>query len=332
MSTANPSPRLAGKVAIVTGAGSGIGRAEALQLAREGARVVVNDLPRGEPTSAEKVAAEIRAAGGEAVAVNMSVSRMEGAEAIVKAALDAFGRLDILVNNAGFGRIAPVWAMTEAEWDSVIAVNLKGTFAMVKYAAPVFMRQKSGVIVNTSSEAGTGDAYFCSYAAAKEGVAGFTRAVARDLGRYGIRCNAVRPRAFDTGQAKESGYQTLMAFLRRFGRPMSGAYPMGPIPGKSAEVAAIVTWLCTDEAARANGRIFVAGCGEVGLYDEVRPMRAFFNQRGWSVDELSGVGEHLLNDVRNEFINQPEEALKMIDARAATHLERWGRENAELKR
>src|SRR6185369_14224054 len=281
---AKNSGRLAGRVAIVTGAGSGIARAEALALSAEGARVVVNDLPRGEPTSADKVAAEIRAAGGEVVAANMSVSKMENAAAIVQTALDSFGRLDILVNNAGFGRVAPVWAMSEADWDSVIAVNLKGTFAMVRHAAPVFMKQKSGVIVNTSSESGTGDYYFGSYAAAKEGVAGFTRAVARDLARFGVRCNAIRPRAFDTGQATPAGYEKLMAFFRRFGRGISGVYPIGPVCGKGAEVAAIVTWLCTDEAARANGRVFVAGCGEVGLYPEPRPAQSFTNLQGWTVD------------------------------------------------
>ena len=322
---ATSNKRLAGKVAIVTGAGSGIGRAEALQLAAEGARVVVNDLPRGEPTSAEKVAGEIRAAGGEAVAVNISVSRMENAAQIIEAAMDSFGRIDILVNNAGFGRVAPIWAMTEQEWDAVIAVSLKGSFAMVRHAAPIMMAQKSGVIINTSSESGTGDYYFAGYAAAKEGVAGFTRAVARDLGRYGIRCNAIRPRAFDTGQAKESGYEKLTRYIQRFGRPMSGAYPMGPIPGKSAEVAAIVTWLCTEDGAAANGRIFVAGCGEVGLYDEPRPARSFINLQGWTVDALAGIRAHLFHDVKNDFLGMPEEALAMIDERASAHLERWGR-------
>ena len=313
--------RLTGRVAIVTGAGSGIGRAEALALAREGANVVVNDLPRGEPFAAETVAGEIRAAGGEAVAVNLSVSRMESAAQIVQAALDSFGRLDILVNNAGFGRIAPIWEMSEAEWDSVIAVNLKGSFAMVRHVAPIFMKQRSGVIINTSSEAGTGDYYFASYAAAKEGIAGFTRAVARDLGRYGVRCNAIRPRAFDTGQASEAGYRKAMHYLKRFGRPMGGVYPMGPIPGKAAEVAAIVTWLCSDDAADANGKIFIAGCGEVALYDEPRPLRTFFSEKGWTVDALGSIRAHLLGGVKNDYIGLPKEALEVIDERAKASIE-----------
>lgn len=314
--------RLEGKVAIVTGAGSGIGRAEAMALAREGAKVVVNDLPRGETPSAERVAAEIRAAGGEAIAVSASVSRTEGATQIVEAALDAFGRLDILVNNAGFGRLAPVWEMSDADWDAVVAVNLRGTFLMTRNATAIFVKQRSGVVINTASESGTGDYYFCGYAAAKEGVAGFTRAVARDVGRYGVRCNAIRPRAFDTGQAKESGYEKLTTFLRKFGFPMTGFYPMGPIPGKSAEVAEIVTWLCTDEAKAANGKIFVAGCGEVAIYDEVRPVRGFFNKEGWTVGGLSQIGAHLLYGVRNEFLDMPKDALEMIDERAKTHIER----------
>jgi hypothetical protein len=180
------------------------------------------------------------------------------------------------------------------------------------------------VIINTASESGTGDWNFSCYSAAKEGIVGFTRAAARDLARHGIRCNAVRPRAFDTQQTGGNWvYDRLQRYLEQFGRPMSGFYPMGPIPGKAAEVAALVTWLCTDEARAATGRIFVAGCGEVGLYDEARPMRAFFDTRGWTVDAVSSIGAHLLGDMKNEFIDLPAEAYAMIDERAARQIERF---------
>ncbi|MGE0385837.1 MAG: SDR family NAD(P)-dependent oxidoreductase [Gammaproteobacteria bacterium] len=317
------NPPLAGRVAIVTGAGGGIGRAEARALARLGARVVVNDLPRGETYKAEVVAAEIRAAGGQAVAISGSVTRAEDVRAIVEGAMDAWGRVDILVNNAGFGRIAPIWSMSDAEFDAVIAVNLRGSFNMIRAVAPVMMRERAGVIVNTSSESGTGDWYFASYASAKEGVVGLTRAAARDLGRHGVRCNAVRPRAFDTGQATAAGYERTREYLHRFGVPMTGTHPMGPRQGTSAEVGEFVAWLCTDAAAAANGRVFLAGCGEVAIYDEPRPARSLFNRDGWTVETLAETGTHLLGGVRNEFADLAEEQYAMIDARAQAHLDRF---------
>ena len=155
--------RLEGRVAIVTGAGRGIGRGEALLLAEEGAKVVVNDLGGSEAgegadaSPADQVVTEIVAAGGEAVANYDSVATMEGGERIVQTALDNFGRLDILINNAGILRDRMVFNMTEAEWDSVIAVHLKGHFTTTKHASIVFRQQRSGRIVNTGSEVGAGE-------------------------------------------------------------------------------------------------------------------------------------------------------------------------------
>ncbi len=311
--------RLKGQVAIVTGGGGGIGRAEALQLAQEGAKVVVNDLPRGEPTSAEKVVQEIRNAGGEAVAVNASVSRMEGAAAIVHAAIDTYGRLDILVNNAGFGRMAPIWEMTEAEWDSVIAVNLKGSFAMIRHAAAHFRAQGGGVIVNTSSDAGTGDTYMDGYSAAKEGLVGLTRAVARDLARDGVRCNAIRPRAFDTGQSTAGGLETHRRFFERFGTTISGRHPLGPAAGTAAEVAAFVAWLCTDAAKSINGRIFLIGCGEAALWEEPKIARAIVRDQPWDLDGLMAQGEALTQGLLNEPLALPDEAWAVLDTRIESH-------------
>src|SRR5713226_2922236 len=197
----NMGDRLKGKVAIVTGAGRGLGRAEALALAAEGARVVVNDLGGNvdgtgrDSGPADQVVAEITAAGGEAVANYGSVTSMEDGQRVVQQALDTFGRLDILVNNAGIIRNRMIFNMSEEEWDTVIAVHLKGHFTVTRFAAQVFRQQRSGRIVNTSSEAGLGGFGASNYAAAKEGITGLTRTLALELGRYGVTVNAIRPRA-----------------------------------------------------------------------------------------------------------------------------------------
>ncbi|HJP40473.1 MAG TPA: SDR family NAD(P)-dependent oxidoreductase, partial [Dehalococcoidia bacterium] len=193
--------RLEGKVAIVTGAGRGIGRGEALLLAEEGARVLVNDFggsaagDGGDKTPADEVADEIKAAGGDAIANYGNVALMIDGEAMVKQALDKWGQLDILVNNAGILRDRMVFNMTEDEWDMVIAVHLKGHFTVTKHAAMVFRQQRSGRVVNTSSESGLGNMGQANYSAAKEGITGLTRTLALDLGRYGVTANAIRPRA-----------------------------------------------------------------------------------------------------------------------------------------
>ena len=155
MATQQGKQRLKGKVAIVTGAGRGIGRAEAMLLAAEGAKVVVNDLGTdmlgkgADQSIAGQVAAEIRSAGGEAVANIDSVTTMEGGERIIKTAIDSFGKLDILINNAGAVRPKIIFHMTEDDWDSMMSVHLKGHFTTIRFASPIFREQKSGVIVNT---------------------------------------------------------------------------------------------------------------------------------------------------------------------------------------
>lgn len=199
MADQNRWKRLTGKVAIVTGSGRGIGRAEAMLLASEGARVVVNDVfieKRGEPDAesvAERVVKEIRDTGGAAVARTASVTSMEGAQQIVNTALNEFGRLDLLINNAGNVRPGEIYNMPERDWDRVIQVHLKGAFTLIRYASPILCKQGDGVIINTGSESGLGHAGMANYSAAKEGIVGLTRAVARELGRFGVRCNAIRP-------------------------------------------------------------------------------------------------------------------------------------------
>ena len=183
---------LEGKVAIVTGSGRGIGRGIAKLMASEGAKVVVVDPGAeldgsgGTLAIADGVVEEIRAEGGDAVACYRSVSSMEDGEAIVQQAIDSYGHLDIVVTCAGILRDRMVFNMTEEEWDAVIAVHLKGTFTVVKHASILFRQQRSGRIITFSSESGLiGNSGQANYGAAKSGIAGFTKVVARDMGRYG---------------------------------------------------------------------------------------------------------------------------------------------------
>ena len=193
---------LDGKVAIVTGAGRGIGAGVAKALAGEGAKVIVNDIGAaldGEGSSntpAEEVVDLIKTAGGEAVPNYTDISTMEGGESIVQSAVDTFGKLDIVVTVAGILRDRMIFNMTEQEWDDVIRVHLKGTFTVCKHAAILYRQQRSGRIVTFASESGLmGNTAQGNYAAAKNGIAGFTKVAAKDLGRYGATANSICPRA-----------------------------------------------------------------------------------------------------------------------------------------
>ncbi len=188
------------KVAVITGAGRGIGRSIALMMAEEGAKVVVNDPgvgPDGAGTDdgpADQVVAEITKAGGTAVANHDTVATADGGEAIIKTAVDKFGRVDILVNNAGILRDRMIFNMSEEEWDAVIAVHLKGHFNCTKPASVLMRQQRYGRIINYSSESGLwGNAGQANYGAAKSAIAGFTRVVARDLGRYAVTVSYTPP-------------------------------------------------------------------------------------------------------------------------------------------
>ncbi len=283
--------RLNGRVAIVTGAGRGIGRAEALLFASEGARVVVND-PGVNPDGtghddgpAAKVVAEIKAAGGEAVANFDTVATMEGGENIVKTALDSFGRLDILVNNAGILRDRMVFNMTEEEWDAVIAVHLKGHFTTTRFATQVMRQQRSGRIINTSSESGLGNMGQANYSAAKEGIVGLTRTVARDMGKYGVTCNAIRPRA---GTRLVLSPEMMEAAERAKAAGISGPQLDGMAELTPEQVAPLVVYLSTDEAAGVNGYDFLVGGGYVSLMSQPEETRTIWTSEGtWTVDELA---------------------------------------------
>ena len=280
------SDKLRDKVAIVTGAGRGIGRGEALALASEGARVVVNDLggsPDGAGASsspADDVVAEIKKLGGEAVANYDSVATSEGGENIIRTAIDTFGKLDILVNNAGILRDKMVFNMTDEEWDIVLKVHLYGHFYTTKHACILFRQQRSGRIINTSSAAGLGSTFGqANYGAAKEGIVGFTRQVARDMGRYGVTCNAIRPNAGTRMTLSDE----LKAAWKKAGKEAAIEAMEKHDPN---DIAPLVVWLASDEAANVNGRTFFVQTGLVALYSEPVHEKALVKVGGWTIDEL----------------------------------------------
>jgi 3-oxoacyl-[acyl-carrier protein] reductase len=301
--------RLLGKRAIVTGAGRGIGRCEALLLARQGAKVVVSDIgtDREGASTALKVADEITAAGGAAIHTTDSVATLAGAQRTVEAAVRSFGGLDILVNNAGLRAGNPIDKLTEEQWHSVLDSHLKATFAMIKFAVPLFKRQAGGVIVNTGSEAGLGMIFNSAYAAAKEGIAGLTRSVAREQGRFGIRCNMIRPRAtVDTGGG-EWGAQVFHKWtpmVKALGRYWIGDRGHSGFrrPAYPEQVAELVVWLCTEAATNINGRSFYVAGEEVGLWSEPELTRSLARPGGWDLDSLDDfAAEAMTSDLTNLF-------------------------------
>ena len=262
--------RLNGKVAVVTGSGRGIGRGEALALASEGAKVVINDLggaSDGSGTSnspAEEVVTEIKNQGGEAIANYDSVATFEGGENIIKTAIDTFGRIDILVNNAGILKDRMVFNMSQEEWDAVIKVHLYGHFFTTKHACLFFRQQKSGRIINTSSIAGLGETFGqANYGAAKEGIVGLTRQVAKDMARFGVTCNAIRPNA---GTRLTLNDDLKKAWERAGMTEMITTYEQA----KPEDIAPLIVWLASDNAANVTGRVFFVETGKVALTQHVQ--------------------------------------------------------------
>jgi 3-oxoacyl-[acyl-carrier protein] reductase len=279
--------RLDGRVAIVTGAGGGIGREHALLLAREGAAVVVDDIGTRAGADAVAVVDAITDAGGRAVACTASAT-WDGAAEIVGAAVDAFGRVDIVVNNATAGGNDDLWRFSEQEWDLALDVNLKGYFALIREATPHMARQGGGAIVNTSSSSGFGHPSHVAYASAKEGVVGLTRTAAKELGRFGIRCNAVRPVAI-TRQVADYHEQTVR-WRRLMDLTMGvSTQAMDVVEHGPDRVSPFVVWLCTDAAAGVNGRTFFVSGDRVDLFTEPKPQRTIVSEGGWTLDELDAV-------------------------------------------
>jgi len=313
------SPRLKDRVAIVTGAGGGIGRQHALLLARHGAKVVVNDIGLRSGADAKSVANEIRAVGGDALASHDSAT-WEGAQYLVDAAVEVYGRVDILINNATYTRLGDLADYAESDWDSTLDVNLKGYFAMIRYVAPYMCKQGSGVIVNTSSASGYGHPSHAAYAAAKEGVVGLTRTVAREFGRFGVRCNAIRPLAagqsaadFAARAAKWADLVALTMSPRVFALQQQLLADPGLMP--TDKIAPFVVWLCTDATRNVNGHTFEVHGDTISRVTEPALDRTVVRDGGWDLDSLDAIAPvNLVDGLVNQFALEDHPELRTFGA------------------
>ena len=287
--------RMEGRVVIVTGAGRGIGREVAHWMADDGASVVVNDLGGavdGEGTSgspAEQTAKEIRDKGGSAVANFDSVAEYESAGNIIQTAIDNFGRLDAVCHVAGILRDRMVFNMTEAEWDAVLQVHLYGAFNMVRNAIPHMIKQGYGRIVLYSSGSGLGSSGQANYSAAKEGMVGFVRSLAKELAPYGITANAVYPGGATrmTETVPDSSRQLRAAAvatteIRTQGEPIQGP-PEARDPANNAPKA---VYLCSEAAGNITGQIIGTSGWQMTLYSPRHVTRSIHKNGRWTLDEL----------------------------------------------
>jgi NAD(P)-dependent dehydrogenase (short-subunit alcohol dehydrogenase family) len=288
-----------GKVVVVTGAGSGIGRDLALGFAAHGARVVVNDVGRDAQgaATAERVVAEIRTGGGEAVASDGSVADQSGAQRIVAAALDSFGRIDAVVNNAGVVRDRFFFNMSLEEWRTVLDVHLNGSFHVSRAAASHFKAQGSGSFIHMTSSSGLiGNFGQANYAAAKLGVVGLSKVIAMDMARYGVRSNCITPWAWTTMTATipEDTPENIarVAKLKKM---------------ESRKIAPLAVYLASDAATRVSGQIFGVRANEIYLFSQPRILRAMHRGEGWTPETIA---EHAIPAMEPDFFpNQPSMAV-----------------------
>lgn len=271
------SGRFKGKVAVVTGVGRGVGRAAALILASEGAAVLANDNPKyhrevGEiQQSSDEVIAMITSTGGQGVTDHEDVSTPEGAEALVARAVDELGGLDIIINNAGLRIDSPFLDMTPDEFEGVVEANVTTSFMLIRFAAVQFRQQRSGNIVNITSEAGLGGGA-ANFGAASEAIVGLTRTVARDLGKYGVLCNAVSlplsaVRGLDTG-SQDSEFNT---------------------------AGVLASLLCTDLMPNANGNVFAVQGNEISLFSNPMIRRSIHKEGQFTMDEMDRLVPRLMD-------------------------------------
>ena len=285
---------LAGKVVVVTGAGGGIGRDFALAMAAQGAKVVVNDVGatvtgEGRDTGpAQRVVDEIVAAGGTALASTDSVAEWESANRIVKAAVDAYGRIDAVVNNAGILRDRFFFNMSVEEWKAVIDVHLNGTFYVSRAAAPYFKSQGSGRYVHMTSTSGLiGNFGQANYAAAKLGIVALSKSIALDMARYRVTSNCIAPfawsRMIGTIPADTPEQQARLEKLKRM---------------ETSKIAPLAVYLASDAAQEVTGQIFAVRANEIFLMSQNRPLRSVHRAQGWTAESI---GEVAIPAMRAQF-------------------------------
>lgn len=279
-----------GKVVVVTGAGGGIGREVALQMANAGAKVVVNDIGvtlQGEAldqganalTPAESVVKEIRDAGGEAVASHDSVASYQSAHAIIQCAMDSFGKIDGVVNNAGNLRDRSFHKMSEDEWRAVIAVHLDGTFFVSRAAATYFREQESGAFVHMTSTSGLiGNYGQANYGAAKLGIVALSKMIALDMGRYNVRSNSIAPSAWSRMTSSiPTDTPQQMDRVEKLKKMEAG------------KIAPMAVYLLSDAAQEVTGQIFAVRANEIMLMSQPRPLRSVHYSEGWTPERIAEV-------------------------------------------
>ncbi|MFN8543413.1 MAG: SDR family NAD(P)-dependent oxidoreductase [Candidatus Binatia bacterium] len=282
------------KVAVVTGAGRGIGREIALLMARHGAKVIVNDMGvaadgRGESAApADDVVRTIEGFGGQAAASYDSVATMDGGHRIVQAALDHFGSVDVVVNNAGILRDRMIFKMAEEEWDAVINTHLKGTFTVTRAAAPHMRERQWGRVINMTSTAGlVGNIGQANYAAAKMGIFGFTKSVALEMARYNVTANCISPfawtRMIGTMPSETEIEKARLEKLKR----------MGP-----EHIAPVAVFLASEAAKGVSGQVFGVRGKEIMLFSHNRPIRSLHHEAGWTPESLT---EIVVGTLRHHF-------------------------------
>jgi len=274
---------VAGKIAIVTGAGRGIGRGIATLLAKQGARVVVCDIGaslqgEGRDTGpAQETVNAIKKAGGEAIASTLSITEPKNAEAIVKMAIETFGRIDILVNNAGILRDVIFHKMSWSDWSDVIAVHLNGSFNMSRAVAPLFREQNSGAFVHMTSTSGlVGNFGQANYMAAKLGIMGLSRGIALDMARFNVRSNCIAPFAFTRM------IESIPAQSEQDKRRIEAFQRMTP-----EKIAPLAVFLCSDAASGITGQILSVRNNEIYLFNQPRPVKTIHRAGGWTPEQIA---------------------------------------------
>ena len=293
-----------GKVVVVTGAGTGIGRDFALALAQSGAKVVVNDLARvagEEAYAADKVAAEIKERGGEAAAIVDSVADVASAQRIVQAALDHFGRIDAVINNAGITRDRFFFNMSLEEWRLVVDVHLNGSFYVARAAAPHFKSQASGSYIHMTSTSGLiGNLGQANYSAAKLGIVGLSKSIALDMAKYNVRSNCIAPWAW-----------TAMTANIPADSPANIARIAKLKKMESSKIAPLAVYLASDAGAKVSGQIFGVRANEIYLFSQPRILRTLHRADGWTPESIA---EHAIPALQADFYeNVPSMAITPWD-------------------